>query len=190
LGRRGQFVPNILEGDPVTNLEEMLCLKRGIAVAIAALLACLLATGIVATAQDKSQDQSSIARDAIFARKSLMNAVMDHMDQIGEMISSQQIEVREANRHADTIEVMFMAFPHLFPPASNQWKEDVDLDPVSDTIASPDIWTDFADFYRRSAVAANTAHELSRADSEDEVKRLYRALGVACDTCHAIYMKE
>jgi cytochrome c556 len=180
-----------VEGDAVTSLEQTLsCRKRGIAVAIAVLLACFLATGIAATAHDKTRDQGSIAQDAIFARKSLMNAVMDHMDQIGEMISSQQIELREANRRAHTIEVMFMAFPHLFPPASNQWKEDVDLDPVSDTIASPDIWTDFADFYRRSAVAANTAHELSRADSEDEVKRLYRALGVACDTCHAIYMKE
>jgi cytochrome c556 len=32
--------------------------------------------------------------------------------------------------------------------------------------------------------------ELRRADNEDDVKRLYRALGIACDTCHALYMKE
>jgi cytochrome c556 len=176
-----------VKGDVVTSLEKMpSCPKPGLALAIAVLAACLLATGIMATAQD----QGSVARDAIFARKSLMNAVMEHMDQIGEMISSQQIELSEANRRADAVSVMFMAFPHLFPPSSNQWKDNVDLDPVADTIASPDIWSDFADFYRRSAVAGKTAYELSRADNEDEVKRLYRALGVACDTCHAIYMKE
>src|SRR5689334_9397914 len=93
--------------------------RHGVAFVIAGLLACLVATGIAATAQDKAQDQGSVAKDAIFARKSLMNAVMEHMDQIGEMISSQQIDLPEANRRADTIEVMFMAFPHLFPPGSN-----------------------------------------------------------------------
>ena len=30
---------------------------------------------------------------------------------------------------SDTISVMLMAFPHLFPPASNQWKPDVARDP-------------------------------------------------------------
>lgn len=163
----------------------------------AALAACLLATGIfvaaqaVARARDAAPAQDvAIAKDVIFARKTLMNGIMNHMDQIGEMISSRKIDLREANQRAATIRVTFMAFPHLFPASSNQWKENVDLDPVSDTIASPDIWTDFADFYQRSIAAAKTAQELSRADSADEVKRLYRALGVACDTCHALYIKE
>jgi cytochrome c556 len=154
-------------------------------------VACVAAFPVVASFAASSQNQSAAtARDAILARKSLMNSIMDKMDRIANMVSRGTIEMGAAREHADDISVMLSAFPHLFPESSNQWKEDSDLDPATDTIASPDIWTDFAEFYRRSAVAANTAFELSRAENADEVKRLYRALGVACDTCHALYLKE
>jgi cytochrome c556 len=162
--------------------------SRGrIVVAAAVLLACSLAAGLAASAQDQS---AATAKDVILARKTLMNSVMDKMDKIGNMVSQRRIDIHAAREHADDVSVMLMALPHLFPSTSNQWKEDSDLDPATDTIASPDIWTDFADFYRRSAVAANTAFELSRAENEDEIKRLYRALGIACDTCHSLYLKE
>jgi len=135
----------------------------------------------------RAQDMTS---DVIAARKLLMDSIMNNMDKIQEMISERRVDPSVSRACADNIASMLMAFPHLFPPGSNQWKEDVDLDPVKDTFASPDIWTDFADFSRRAAAAANTALELRRADNEDDVKRLYRALGIACDTCHALYMKE
>ena len=157
------------------------------AVAIAGLAASFLATSFVAMAQDQS---AATAKDVILARKTLMNSIMDNMDRIGSMISLRKIDLHAAQEHADNISVMFMAFPHLFPPTSNQWKENAKLDPATDTIASPDVWTDFADFYQRAATAAQTAYEMSRAPNEDEVKRLNRALGIACDTCHALYLKE
>lgn len=131
-----------------------------------------------------------VTSDVIAARKLLMDSIMNNMDKIQEMISERRIDPSVSRECADNIASMLMAFPHLFPPNSNQWKEDVDLDPVKDTFASPDIWTEFADFSRRAAAAANTALELRRADNEDDVKRLYRALGIACDTCHALYLKE
>jgi len=146
-----------------------------------------LAIPFVATAQDQS---AAAAKDVIQARKLLMNAIMDHMDAIKAMISPGPLDLRRGADHADNISVMLTAFPHLFPPSSNQWKEDVDLDPVTDTFASPDLWTDFADFYRRAIAAANTASELRRSNNHDDFKRLYRALGIACDTCHALYLKE
>ena len=158
---------------------------------IGVVIACVAACPLVASFAASSQDQSAAtARDAILARKGLMNSIMDKMDRIANMISRGKIEMSAAREHADDISVMLSAFPHLFPEGSNQWKEDSDLDPAADTTASPDIWTDFPEFYRRSAMAANTAYELSRAENADEVKRLYRALGVACDTCHALYLKE
>jgi cytochrome c556 len=158
---------------------------------IAGAIACLVACPVVASVATSSQDQSAAtARDVILARKSLMNSIMDKMDRIANMVSRGKIEMSAAREHADDISVMMLAFPHLFPESSNQWKEDSDLDPATDTTASPDIWTDFAEFYRRSAVAANTAFQLSRSENADEVKRLYRALGVACDTCHSLYLKE
>jgi len=158
-----------------------------IAVAIACVAACSLVASFAASPQDQS---AAIAKDVILARKGLMNSIMDKMDRIATMVSRGKIEMGAAREHADDISVMLSAFPHLFPESSNQWKEDSDLDPATDTIASPDIWTDFAEFYRRSAVAANTAYELSRAENADEIKRLHRALGIACDTCHALYLKE
>jgi cytochrome c556 len=154
---------------------------------LAALAAVFLAAGFAAVAQDQS---AATAKDAILARKTLMNSIGDDMDGILEMISQRKFDLDEAHKRADHISVMFMAFPHLFPPSSNQWREDADRDPVTDTIASPDIWTDFADFYRRAAAAAKTAYEMSRAPDEEEVKRLHRALGIACDTCHSQYLKE
>jgi cytochrome c556 len=148
-------------------------------------LAVSIALPLVSRAQD-------VTSDVIAARKLLMDSIMNNMDKIQEMISERRIDLDLSRECADNIASMLAAFPHLFPPGSNQWKEkeDVDIDPVKDTFASPDIWTEFADFSRRSAAAANTALELRRADNEDDVKRLYRALGIACDTCHALYMKE
>ena len=145
---------------------------------------------VVATVALAQAQGTSVTKDVVFARKTLMNSVMDEMDRIGSMVSTRQFNLPDARERADRISVMLLAFPHLFPKNSNQWKENADMDPATDTSASPDIWTDFADFYRRATAASDTAHELSRADSEDEVKRLYRALGNSCDTCHSLYLKE
>jgi cytochrome c556 len=163
--------------------------QQGIACAglITSCFVIALMVSIALPLVSRAQDTTS---DVIAARKLLMDSIMNNMDKIQEMISERRIDLGVSRECADNIASMLAAFPHLFPPGSNQWKEDVDLDPVKDTFASPDIWTDFADFSRRSAAAANTALELRRADNEDDVKRLYRALGVACDTCHALYMKE
>jgi cytochrome c556 len=163
----------------------LLCLRQRFA-CVGLVVSCLvvsIAIPLVSQAQDATSD-------VIAARKLLMDSIMNNMDRIQEMISERRIDLGVNRGCADNVSSMLVAFPHLFPPGSNQWKEDVDLDPVKDTFASPDIWTDFADFSRRAAAAANTALELRRADNEDDVKRLYRALGIACDTCHALYMKE
>jgi cytochrome c556 len=185
--------PDVAKRNPgynpkVTSLDQGLSYPwRCTAVAAAALAAGFLALSLVAMAQDQS---AATAKDVIFARKTLMNSINDDMDRIGEMISQQRFNLDAARRHANDISVMLLAFPHLFPPSSNRWKENADFDPATDTIASPDIWTNTADFQRRAAGAAKTAHEMSRADSQDEVKRLHRALWIACDTCHALYLKE
>jgi cytochrome c556 len=154
------------------------------------IVSCLVMAVVTFIAIPWASRAQDAASDVIAARKLLMDSIMNNMDKIQEMISERRIDPSVSRECADNITSMLMAFPHLFPPSSNQWKEDVDLDPVKDTFASPDIWTEFADFSRRGAAAANTALELRRADNEDDVKRLYRALGIACDTCHALYLKE
>jgi cytochrome c556 len=120
----------------------------------------------------------------------MMDSISDNMDQIEGMISTGKIDLADAHEHADTMSVMLMAFPHLFPPGSNQWKaNNPDPDPVADTFASPDAWSKFPDFYQRATAASKTAFDMSRADKVDDLKARAMELRVACNACHAAYLK-
>jgi cytochrome c556 len=160
--------------------------RTAMAIGCAWLTAATLGTGWMASAQDQS---AATVKDVIFARKTMMSAISDNMDQIETMISTGKIDLADAHEHADTISIMFMAFPHLFPPSSNQWKPNADLDPATDTFASPDAWTKFSDFYQRATAASKTAFDMSRADKTDELKSRAKELRAACDGCHAVYLK-
>jgi len=156
-------------------------------VAATLVAATLVAASLVAAAQGQS---AAIGADVIFARKSLMNAVCDRMMVIERMIAFGKIDLADARRNSDAIAAMLLAFPHLFPPGSNQWNPNPNRDPVADTFASPDLWISFPDFYQRATAAAGTAHDMSRAERIDDVKTRARALRIACDTCHALYLKD
>jgi cytochrome c556 len=150
------------------------------------LAVALLGTDLVASAQDQS---AATAEDAILARKTLMDTLSDNMDQIEGMISTNQIDIADAHEHADVISAMLMAFPHLFPPSTNQWKPGVDPDPVTGTFASPDVWSKFSDFYQRANAASKTAFEITHAEKPDELKARTAQLRTACNGCHAQYLK-
>jgi cytochrome c556 len=153
----------------------------------AALAAWVVAVGTAAPAQDIAAPP---AKDTIFARKTLMGAIDMNMDEIETMLAPEgKLELAEAQEHAETISTMLMAFPHLFPPATNQWKAGADRDPAYDTFASPDLWTNFADFYGRAAAASKVAYDASRAKRPDTFKPLIVTLRAACNACHAAYMK-
>ena len=161
---------------------------RRISIMIGAI--ALLAVGMSPMAS--SQDQSTtIAKDAIFARKILMDTINTNMDELETMTTSDKgVNLAEGREHADMISVMLMAFPHLFPPTSNQWKaSNPDPDPVTDTFASPDVWSKFSDFYKRAADASKTAFDISHADKADELKADTQKLRTACNACHAAYLK-
>jgi cytochrome c556 len=150
------------------------------------LAAVLMGAALTASAQDQSAAKPG---DAIVARKTMMDTLSDHMDQIEAMIQANKINLKEANEHADTISVMLMAFPHLFPPSTNQWKAGTDPDPVTGTFASPDIWTKFADFYKRANDASKAAYDMSRAEKVDDLKVKTAQLRTDCNGCHAAYLK-
>jgi cytochrome c556 len=158
-----------------------------------ALLAfCLVATSAaLAQTTAEAQDQAAaMAKDAIFARKIVMDTIGSNMDEIEAMAASTKpINLAEAHEHADIISVMLMAFPHLFPPATNQWKPNVERDPARDTFAAPELWNAFADFYARAANASKVAYKASRAEQEGEFKGHLVELRAACDSCHATYLK-
>jgi cytochrome c556 len=153
----------------------------------AGLVAAVLATSCVALAQDQS---AATAEDVIFARKTLMNFMCDKMADMERMIAMGHIDLEGARANADAISVMLMAFPHLFPPGSNQWSPDADPDPVTGTYASREVWSKFSDFYRLAAAAAQSAHDMSRAQKIDDFKTHARELRIICDTCHALYSEN
>jgi cytochrome c556 len=162
-------------------------LRRCAALAFAGLVVAALAASSVALAQDQ---RAATADDVIFARKTLMNFMCDKMADIERMIAMGHIDLDGARGNADAISVMLMAFPHLFPSGSNQWSPAADPDPVTGTYASPELWSSFPDFYRLAAAAAQSAHDMSRADKIDDFKTHARQLRIICDTCHALYSEN
>jgi cytochrome c556 len=153
-----------------------------------ALIANLLAAaGAAARAQDQS---AATPADAIIARKTLMDSIDDHMNAVEGMVSAgQTIDLDVAHEHADTISVMLMAFPHLFPTSTDQWKPNVDRDPARDTYASPDVWEKFGDFYKRASAASKIAFTASRAKNDDDFKKAIGSLRADCNSCHEAYLK-
>ena len=129
-------------------------------------------------------------KDTIFARKILMGAIDMNMDEIETMLApGGKLDASEAQEHADTISIMLMSFPHLFAPATNQWKGGADRDPATDTFASPDLWTNFSDFYQRGTNASKLAQEAGRTRRLDEFRKLIGQLRGACNGCHEKYLK-
>ena len=152
----------------------------------AVLTACMLTMAGAVLAQDAVAPPP---KDTIFARKILMGAIDMNMDEIENMTSGGNLNLAEGKEHADMISIMLMAFPHMFPRATDQWKPNVDRDPATDTYASPDVWSNFSDFYRLASDASKIAFEASRAKHADEFKGLVQQLRTACDSCHAAYQK-
>ena len=154
---------------------------------LAALVGLCCAMSGLAWAQSATP---SNVKDTIFARKILMDTIDRHMDQLDWMLSSDKgIDLTRGVERADTISVMLLAFPHLFPASTNQWRADAVRDPARDTYASPAIWKNFADFYRRAAAASRIALDASHAKREANFRKHVTALRAACDSCHAIYLK-
>jgi hypothetical protein len=61
-----------------------------------------------------------------------------NMDEIETMLAPEgQLNLAEGQEHADTISIMLMAFPHMFPATTNQWVAGADRDAALDTYASP-----------------------------------------------------
>jgi cytochrome c556 len=161
--------------------------SRRMTVTLGAIVVAAISLSPLASGQDQN---AAITKDVIFARKIVMNTIGNNMDELETMTSSDKpINLSEGHEHADMISVMLMAFPHLFPAASNQWKANVERDPGRDTYAAPELFTNYADFYARAASASKTAYNASRAEKVEDFKKYVAELRVACDSCHGLYLK-
>jgi len=159
-----------------------------VAVLFAGLVTGLLFVGAAGRAEDKPLPPPA---DTIFARKTLMNTISNSMDEIEAMLApGAKIDSVEAREHTDLISVLLMAFPHLFPPSTNQWKDGTQRDAAVDTYASPELWRQYPDFYERANAASKTAFDASRAPNRAEFQARIAELRAACDGCHAAYQKS
>jgi cytochrome c556 len=152
--------------------------------AVAALTITMLMAPVFA------QEEHPTVKETIFARKILMGAIDMNMDEIEMMLAPEgKLNLSDAQEHAETISTMLLAFPHLFPLATNQWKAGAERDPATDTFASPDVWAKFSDFYQRANDASKIAWSASRAKKADEFRPLIGQLRERCNACHALNMK-
>jgi cytochrome c556 len=150
--------------------------------------ACLVLAGLAGSVAQGQDQGAATPADAIFARKTVMDTLSSKMDVL-EAATAGTADLAGANEQADIVSVLLMAFPHLFPPATNQWKPNVDMDPGTDTFAAPEVWTKFGDFYQQATAASKIAFDASRATEEAELRAAVAKLRAACDGCHASYMK-
>lgn len=163
--------------------------RRWIALALAQAVAfgCVLATASALHAQEQGVTPP---KDTIFARKIMMGAIDMNMDEIEMMLAPEgKLVLADGTEHADTISIMLMAVPHLFPASTNQWKPNVERDPATDTYAAPELWTHFADFYKRAADASKTALDAARARRAEDFRARIVELRTQCNSCHAAYQK-
>jgi cytochrome c556 len=152
-------------------------------------LNCVLAGALAAisifAAPVLAEDQPP-PKDAIFARKIVMGTIDMNMDEIETMLAPEgKLVLPEAQEHAEAISTLLMAFPHLFPPSTNQWKQGAPRDPATDTFANPALWSNFSDFYRRASEASKIAWDASRAKRAEEFRSLMKELRQRCNACHA-----
>jgi cytochrome c556 len=137
-----------------------------------------------------AQDQGTPPKDTIFARKILMGSIDMNMDEVETMLLPEgKLNLADGSEHANTISVMLLAFPHMFPTSTNQWKPNVARDPAFDTYAAPNLWTHFSDFYKRAADASKTALNAARAKSAEDFRSRIIELRAHCNACHALYQK-
>jgi cytochrome c556 len=157
-------------------------LDRAVIGAIALLIAS-------SSAPSLAEDQPP-AKDTIFTRKVVMGEIDMNMDEIETMLAPEgKLELSDAQEHAEIISTLLMAFPHLFPPATNQWKEGATRDPATDTFANPAIWSNFSDFYQQAGEASKIAWNASRAKKPDEFRAQIKELRLRCNGCHALNLK-
>jgi hypothetical protein len=130
------------------------------------------------------------AKDTIFARKIVMGTIDMNMDEVETMLApGGKPDPVEAREHLDIISVLLMAFPHLFPAASNQGRKAPIATPRSIPSPRPSSGAALA-----TSTSARPPHRSSpsrpaapreRATS----KTLVADLRTACNACHASYLK-
>ena len=138
----------------------------------------------VARVDDTGEADTAPADTAeiIEARRVLMRQVQRLMQPIDAFTLEGNGDANGVRSAAEAIEAMMLAFPHLFPPATNLYDASLREPP---TIALPAVWETFATF-RTLAEKSERAAAAAAASTDVTTLRIAAvALRETCETCHA-----
>ena len=124
--------------------------------------------------------------EIIEARRVLMLRMEEQMRPIDELTASGKGDLAALRSAGATIEAMMLAFPHLFPPATNLF------DPASresPTYALPAIWDDFASFRTFAEASERAAATMAGSEDAESMQAAGRSLRASCDGCHARFTR-
>ena len=126
-------------------------------------------------------------KDVIAARGELMEEIEHLMQPIDTFQVVDSDDLNGLRLAANTVHVMLLTFPHLFPPTTNLY-DPKDETPV--TLALPAIWKDFDTFYRLAAAASKAAETMADTPaSKQQLRAEGLALRASCDACHALFLR-
>jgi cytochrome c556 len=126
-------------------------------------------------------------KDVIAARGELMEEIEHLMQPIDtfQVVDTDNLEALRLN--ANTVHVMLLAVPHLFPPTTDLYDAKAD---TPATLALPAIWKDFDTFYRLAAAASKAAETMADTPAgKQQVRAEGLALRASCDACHALFLR-
>ena len=126
-------------------------------------------------------------KDVINAREELMEEIEHVMQPIDTFEVEDLPDLNQLRLAANTVHVMLLAVPHLFPPTTNLY------DPKAETpatLALPAIWKDFATFYALAGAAAKAAEAMAEnPGGKAGLRAAGRALRASCDACHTLFLR-
>jgi len=126
--------------------------------------------------------------DVIAARGELMEEIEHLMQPIDTFQVVDTDDLNGLRLAANTVHVMLLALPHLFPPTTNLY------DPQAETpatLALPAIWKDFDTFYRLAVAASKAAETMADTPAgKQQLRAEGLAIRASCDACHALYLRQ
>jgi cytochrome c556 len=164
-------------------------ISGGLAVAAMMALSVIVAASMNVRSEDRVPGLTGIDRsdDVIQARQLLMDGIESEMMVIELGLEGKAPQLDDLKARADRISTLLTAFPHLFPPQTKPGTA-ADGSPIN-TTATLALWQNFDAFYDIAKGAATTAYDASQAGTADQFREQAKKLRVACDGCHAQYMK-
>ena len=125
---------------------------------------------------------ASQAAEIIEARRILMRQVQRSMQPIDAFTVESSGDAATVRSAAEAIEAMMLAFPHLFPPATNLYDASLVEPP---TIALPAVWESFATFRAVAEKSERAAAAVAASSDATSLRTAAVALRTSCEDCHA-----